>query len=118
MAGTSKRECTTLFYGGKLLSHLSALPPEEAQQAISLLRLNRNLIAIIDSDRRHLKGGRFRADINATKRRIIEEARSVGGYVWVTEGKEIENYLSENVLEACRAVRFVRSANMIQFRMR
>ncbi len=87
-----------MFYGGKLLSHLTALPPVEAQQAISLLRLNRNLVVIIDSDRRRLKSGRFRAEINATKRRIISEAESVGGYVWITDGKEIENYLSDQII--------------------
>lgn len=87
-----------MFYGGKLLSHLSALPPTEAQQAISLLRLNRNLVTIIDSDRRWLKGGRFRAEINETKRRIISESESIGGHVWLTEGKEIENYVSERII--------------------
>jgi putative ATP-dependent endonuclease of the OLD family len=87
-----------MFYGGKLLSHLTALPPAEAQQAISLLRLNRNLVAIIDSDRRWLKNGKFRADLNDTKRRIMAEAESVGGLVWLTAGKEIENYLSDRIL--------------------
>lgn len=86
-----------MFYGGKLLSHLSALPPTEAQQAISLLRLNRNLITIIDSDRRWLKSGKFRADINDTKRRIIKESEAIGGLVWITEGKEIENYISDRL---------------------
>jgi len=87
-----------MYYGGKLLSHLSALPPTEAQQAISLLRLNRNLITIIDSDRRWLKPGKFRSDINDTKKRIIAESESVGGLVWVTEGKEVENYLSGRII--------------------
>jgi putative ATP-dependent endonuclease of OLD family len=69
-SGGSLREgvhYSIMFYGGKLLSHLSALPPAEAQQAISLLRLNRNLAAIIDSDRRWLKSGKFRADITPPK---------------------------------------------------
>ena len=87
-----------MFYGGKLLSHLSALPPDEADQAISLLRLNRNLVVLIDSDRRRLKSGKFRADLNVTKRRIIREAKTVNGYVWITEGKEIENYLSRRII--------------------
>lgn len=87
-----------MFYGGKLLSHLSALPPSEAQQAISLLRLNRNLAVVIDSDRRWLTNGKFRANINDTKKRIIEEAETIGGLVWVTEGKEIENYVSARII--------------------
>lgn len=89
---------TIMFYGGKLLSHLSALPPDEIEEAISLLRLNRNLAVIIDSDRKELKGVKFRADINSTKKRIIAEVQSVSGYVWITEGKEIENYLTPRIL--------------------
>jgi putative ATP-dependent endonuclease of the OLD family len=89
-----------MFYGGKLLSHLSALPPPEAKEAISLLQLNRNLILIIDSDRRKLKSGRFRADLNQTKRRLIDECQKMKGRVWVTKGKEVENYLSLRILSA------------------
>jgi predicted ATPase len=84
---------STMFYGGKLLSHLSALAPGEVDKAVSLLRLNRNLALLIDSDRRRLKGGRFRADLNATKKRLIAEARQTEGFVWITKGREIENYL-------------------------
>jgi putative ATP-dependent endonuclease of the OLD family len=91
---------STMFYGGKLLSHLSSLPPAEVEEAISLLRLNRNLALLIDSDRRRLRGGRFRAELNATKRRLIAETESIGGYVWVTHGKEIENYLHSDLLRA------------------
>jgi predicted ATPase len=89
---------STMFYGGKLLSHLSALAPNEAEKAVSLLRLNRNLALLIDSDRRRLKGGKFRADLNATKKRLIREAENTDGFVWVTKGREIENYLSPRLV--------------------
>ena len=90
---------SVMFYGGKLLSHLSSLPPNEVGEAISLLRLNKNLAIIMDSDRRRLSNGRFRASINATKSRLMEECKLIGGYVWVTQGKEIENYISSRLVQ-------------------
>ena len=49
----------------------------------------------MDSDRspKHPK-------VNATKMRVAEEAQSHGGMCWITEGREIENYLPRHVLEA------------------
>lgn len=92
-----------MFYGGKLLSHLSAANPESADSAIALLKLNRNCAILIDSDRRWLGQGtklRFRAHINDTKQRLLEESKSMGGFVWVSEGKEVENYISDDILSS------------------
>jgi len=89
---------SVMFYGGKLLSHLSTLPPEEVEEAVSLLLLNKNLILVMDSDRRRLPSGRFRSGINDTKRRLIRECEKVRGLVWLTRGREIENYLSPRIL--------------------
>ncbi len=74
-----------MFYGGRLLSHLS---PEDADisEFISLCKLNRNVAILIDSD----KDGP-RKQLNATKQRVVSEIGS--GLAWVTEGREIENYL-------------------------
>jgi hypothetical protein len=81
-----------MFYGGRLLAHLTALDPE-VEDFISLRRLNRNMAIVIDSDR---DGARGR--LNATKRRIREEFTRDGGLVWITRGREIENYLSQSDL--------------------
>jgi len=88
-----------MFYGGKLLSHLSSLPESDLSDAISLLRLNRNMALVMDSDRRMLKNGSFRSILNETKRRIIAEAEQVCGFVWTTAGKEIENYISKRLVK-------------------
>ena len=78
-----------VFYGGRLLAHLSADDPYvDEDEAVKILRVNRNAIVIIDSDRR-----KPRQKINATKRRIISEIEQVGGMAWVTAGKEVENYV-------------------------
>lgn len=78
-----------VFDGGRLLAHLSADDPYvDEDEAVKILRVNRNAIVIIDSDRR-----KPRQKINATKRRIISEIEQVGGMAWVTAGKEVENYV-------------------------
>ena len=74
-----------MFYGGRLLSHVTAAD-EDLEQFVSLLRLNRNTAIVIDSD----KSSSARS-INATKQRIVSE--NAAGLTWVTDGREIENYL-------------------------
>lgn len=88
-----------MFYGGRLLSHLTPDDPE-VKEFISLRRLNRNLVVVMDSDRR-----RPGARINATKRRIVDDWKKQPGFAWVTKGREIENYVAPAaMLEALRAV--------------
>ncbi|TDY02967.1 ATP-dependent nuclease [Thiohalophilus thiocyanatoxydans] len=77
-----------VFYGGRLLAHLSSEEPELVEEGISILRANRNCAILIDSDKRTQQ-----ARLNSTKRRIIEEISDNEGYSWVTKGKEIENYI-------------------------
>lgn len=80
-----------IFYGGRLLAHLSAENPEERpQDTIAMLRLNKNAAIIMDSDKK--KSG---DTINRTKMRLKEEIEKIGGIVWTTAGKEIENYLPQ-----------------------
>ncbi|MCH7500078.1 MAG: ATP-binding protein [Nitrospinae bacterium] len=78
-----------IFYGGRLLAHLDASSPDEFEEnGVSILRVNRNSLILIDSDKKS-----ERARVNATKQRIAEEIEGVGGLAWVTKGKEIENYI-------------------------
>ncbi|HLO98352.1 MAG TPA: ATP-binding protein, partial [Fimbriimonas sp.] len=88
-----------MFYGGRLLSHLTGDDVEKnLADFISLRRLNRRGVIVIDSDKEK-KGAR----INATKKRLQAEFDSGPGYAWVTEGREIENYLNpENIKVAIR----------------
>ena len=90
-------EYSIMFYGGRLLSHLSAKDSSEDSELnifIELCRLNRNLAIVIDSD----KSSSF-DKINDTKTRIVEEVEGINGVAWVTEGREIENYVSPRVIE-------------------
>ncbi len=82
-----------MFYGGRLLSHLSADDPE-ITDFISLRRLNRNICILIDSDKRSI-----RSSINDSKNRVKKEFDEGPGFAWVTKGREIENYLPENLIK-------------------
>ena len=92
---------TIMFYGGRLASHLSGLDVDVEESSlsdfISLKSLNQKSFIIIDSDKES-DGD----EINSTKIRLCKEfaADSYGG-AWVTEGREIENYLHENVFLEC-----------------
>ncbi|MDP2694880.1 MAG: AAA family ATPase [Gallionella sp.] len=90
-----------MFYGGRLASHLTGEDIDKSIESfISLRRLNRRGVIVIDSDKEK-KGGR----INDTKRRLMGEFDSGPGYTWITEGREIENYLnSESIKDAISKV--------------
>ncbi|MDR3368634.1 MAG: ATP-binding protein [Rhodoferax sp.] len=84
-----------MFYGGRLASHLSGGDPGEfVDDFISLRRLNRRGVILIDSDRPR-KG----AALNSTKSRLRDEFDSGPGHAWITEGREIENYLEPELLK-------------------
>jgi len=82
-----------MFYGGRLLSHLSADDPV-INEFISLRQLNRHISIVIDSDRSALE-----QEINNTKKRIQGEFDNGPGFAWITQGREIENYIAIEVLE-------------------
>ena len=82
-----------MFYGGRLLAHLTADDPDIAD-FISLRRLNRYVAIVIDSDLRS-RG----SELSETKKRVAEEISAGDGVSWITAGREIENYVSRARLE-------------------
>lgn len=84
-----------LFYGGRLLSHLTGETTcEDESKLINLFLANRNSIMVMDSDKKTAKGR-----INETKKRILEEFTASRSIAWITQGREIENYLSRHVIK-------------------
>ncbi len=87
-----------MFYGGRLSSHLSALDDDEMESRledlISIRNLNRNTVIMLDSDKEHSG-----SEINETKQRLKSECDSGQGFAWITEGREIENYLNYDRVE-------------------
>jgi len=88
-----------VFYGGSLLARLRAGEPEEDVKdeyadLVNLMNINRHAILLMDSDRENAE-----QDVNGTKQRIMEEITAMGGMAWITNGREVENYLPQVVLE-------------------
>lgn len=81
-----------MFYGGRLLSHLTFQNEKIIPELIPLLKLNRNAYVIMDRD-----GFSNDTVINKTKSRIKAELGKSNS--WVTKGREIENYISSNTLK-------------------
>jgi ABC-type dipeptide/oligopeptide/nickel transport system ATPase component len=84
-----------MFYGGKLLNHLS-FSDDAVSEFIRLRLLNRHSGIVMDSDRTSPD-----ASINQTKQRIQSEFENdpeAPGYVWVTAGYTIENYVPRDRL--------------------
>lgn len=79
-----------LYYGGKNLAHYTA---DEANELIRILLINRNGLIVMDSDLDNNED-----TIRETKQRIKKEFEDKNMFVWVTMGREIENYISSNDL--------------------
>lgn len=98
-----------MFYGGRLLSHLCLESDDELENDfIDLLLLNRNSIIIIDSDKRARN-----TPINDTKKRIQADYIKCDQLCWITKGKEIENYLSADLV--CNSLDLVMKREIEQY---
>ena len=84
-----------VFYSGSLRSHVTA-DTALTNEDVQLLLVNRHMIFLMDSDRK-AEGDA----LNLSKVRMIEELKdSQTGMSWVTEGRDIENYLPAKVVTA------------------
>lgn len=81
-----------MFYGGRLLSNLSFNYDFVNDELIPLLKLNTNSFVVMDRD-----GKGISQKLNDTKLRIQDELGH--NNVWITKGREIENYLSDKSIE-------------------
>ena len=97
-----------MFYGGRLLAHLSFDDPF-VDDFIRLSCLNRNACIVADSDRKTAH-----SHLNETKRRVIKDFLSCGCLAWVTDGRSIENYIPEQLLN--QAVASVHSRTRSEIR--
>ncbi|WP_120499437.1 AAA family ATPase [Roseovarius sp. EL26] len=84
---------TIMFYGGGLISHLSA-SDDALDQFIQLRKLNRHMAIVIDSDRSSPDD-----ELKPHAKRLRKEMEKDGGVVWITAGREIENYLEGDKLQ-------------------
>jgi len=91
------RDYLCAFYGGALLARAQFSSPEDAlAELVNLLLVNPNVVVVCDSDRKAANG-----KLKPRVTRIKEEmARVPGSLMWVTDPKEIENYLSGDAITA------------------
>ena len=84
------------FYGGSVLARTEFVAPNDGvDDLVNLANINSNVVVVCDSDRTKLKDG--------LKDRVIRIQKEVGdlpnAFVWVTEAKEIENYILGSQLQ-------------------
>ncbi len=84
-----------MFYGGRLLSHLSTERDEVTDELIDMLKINQHPVVMIDSDRKHAED-----TVNTSKQRISDECNTSECICWITHGREIENYIASRVVTA------------------
>ena len=92
------RDYQCVFYGGALLARVqftSLEDEDEVAELANLFQINHNLIVLCDGDREAED-----SDLKPRVERIREEVEKIdGAHIWITEAKEIENYLPGSVLE-------------------
>jgi putative ATP-dependent endonuclease of OLD family len=93
------RDYQCAFYGGSLLNRTQFTSPEKAEaELVNLFRVNPNIVVVCDGDRTVASGEGSQAKNRVL--RIEAEVLSIpGAHIWITEGKEIENYLPGVVLD-------------------
>ena len=90
------RDYQCVFYGGALLARVQFTSPEEDEVAelANLFQINHNLVVVCDGDRETED-----SDLKPRVERIREEVEKIdGAHIWITDAKEIENYLPGSVL--------------------
>jgi len=94
---------TIMFYGGGLLSHLSVSGSEDEDNLeqdltdfISLLNINRNTVVMCDSDKSN-KNDSLKPAVQRIKSEF--ENSEFQGFHWITDGREVENYLNPDIVE-------------------
>lgn len=84
-----------ILVGGSSNSHMSFDSPDIVDEMICGLRVNRHAILLADSDRR-----KNTAQLKKHTERLVSEVRAAGGYAWMTDGREVENYIPVAVMRA------------------
>ena len=87
-----ERDYQFIYYGGKLLAQYSATDKYSNDNLINILSINRNAYLVMDSDRASDSDVLAKRKVN-----MIAGMEKSGIHYWVTEGREIENYLDVKI---------------------
>ena len=92
------RDYQCAFYGGALLARVEISDPDDNEdQLVNLFQINPNLVFVCDGDRTAKigAGSRLKKRVRKIKKQV---ERIPDSFIWITEAKEIENYLPGDVL--------------------
>ena len=85
-----------LPFGGNVgPTHFSFKSESDIEDLITALKVNKNAILLVDSD--------FSAageSLKSDTLRLVEEVKAMGGISWVTQGREVENYIPFEALQS------------------
>jgi len=85
------------FYAGILNEFITIHDVDDdsyIDDLISLTSLNQNSILVVDSDRNNSK-----AELKSAVKRLEMEFNETDRYIWITAGREIENYIPLDIIE-------------------
>jgi hypothetical protein len=99
---------SVMFYGGACLANLCASDCGPCEDFVELLRINSNAIVVIDRD-----GDSCDANLKKYKERILSELGEEK--CWITQGREIENYLPPGLVERYLRGRFSDRVKAVEF---
>ncbi|MCM8528136.1 MAG: ATP-binding protein, partial [Lentisphaeraceae bacterium] len=91
------RDYECIFYGGANLASYDVKDPLDEillNEKINIININRNAILIGDSDRTYK-----RAPLKGRLAQLQAPMKEIGAYIWITNAKEIENYLPAEALQ-------------------
>ena len=95
------------FYGGNTLAHFTGCD-EPQDDLVEVLRINQHAIFVMDRDDVRPDGS-----LTRTKARSqVEMDRNGDGLCWVTQGREIENYLRPELINAYLSKRVGQSGHV------
>jgi hypothetical protein len=105
------RDYQCAFYGGSLLARTQFSSPEEAEkELVNLFRVNPNIIVVCDGDR-SAAGSWLKPRV----RRIRAEVSNIpNAMIWVTDAREIENYIPGAILSKAIDVKELRDPNKFE----
>ena len=88
------RDYQCAFYGGSLLAQIEFKPTDEETLLTNLFRVNPNIVVVCDGDRES-KDEKPKYIVQ----RICNDVFDIpDAHIWITEAKEIENYIPGSVL--------------------
>ncbi len=93
------RDYQCAYYGGSVLADVEAVSPDEGLgELLNVLTINPNIAFICDGDKA-LDSSPLKARVERIQSQVLELPAN-RRFIWILEGREIENYLPAAVLNA------------------